>query len=44
MKRVLVLPGICVLTCLGCEDTDLRLATEAGVEAVKDLTLSGDQA
>ena len=41
--KVLVLLGLCLLTCLGCEDTDLRLATEAGVDAVKALALSKGQ-
>lgn len=43
ITKIFVLLGLCLLTCLGCEDTDLRLATEAGVDAVKALALSEDQ-
>ena len=43
ITKALVLLGLCLLTCLCCEDTDLRLATEAGVDAVKALALSEDE-
>jgi putative metalloprotease len=43
ITKIFALLGLCLLTCFGCEDTDLRLATEAGVDAVKALALSEDQ-
>lgn len=42
-KKIFILLGVCCLIILGCEDTNMRLATEAGMEAVKALTLSEDQ-
>ena len=43
MKKILCCALICFSLCSGCEDTNMRLATEAGVDAVKALTLSEDQ-
>ena len=37
---LLILVSLLLLTAGGCEDTDLRLATEAGLEAVSAVTLS----
>ena len=45
MKKVLYLCILCIV-CLpltACEDTDLRLASQAGLEAVQALTLSEDE-
>ncbi|MDZ7833813.1 MAG: M48 family metallopeptidase [Desulfobacterales bacterium] len=40
MKRLLWVAAICFLVSAGCEDIDLRLATEAGIDVVKAITLS----
>lgn len=46
MTKNVSLVGICLallLGLIGCEDTNLRMATEAGMEAVKAITLSDEE-
>ena len=43
MRHLLWIAFILFLVPAGCENTDLRLATEAGIEAVKAITLSEEE-
>jgi hypothetical protein len=40
VKQFMVFYSFCLLGAIGCEDTDIRMATEAGMDAVKAVMLS----
>lgn len=42
LKRFSIICWVCLLFLAGCEDTDVRLAAEAGLDAVKAVTLSDE--
>ena len=44
LKRLILLLAVCMsLLCSGCEDVDVMLATEAGIDAIKAVSLSDDE-
>lgn len=43
MKKIFLMLSVFVLLFAGCEDTDLGLATEAGMDAIKSITLKDEE-
>ncbi len=43
MKKVIVYCSIFIIALAGCEETDVRLATEAGMDAIKSITLKDEE-
>ncbi len=42
MKKVLIICFLMMIVFAGCEETDVRLATEAGLDAIKSITLKDE--